>query len=273
MKGGVATVAYAPPMAGTIRIGCAGWAIASRQAALFGEGESALARYATRLSVVEINSTFHRSHRPDTYSRWAEQVPRAFRFSVKLPKTISHDARIVGCGPAIKQFAEEIVGLGSKLGGVLVQLPPSLLFDARVAGTFFGQLRRAFDVPIACEPRHASWFERKVDTLWTRHDIARVAADPPKPEGAAAPGGAGAWRYFRLHGSPRMYYSAYDDERLAAYAEALRTVARRATPAWCIFDNTAHSHAVENALRLQEMLDITPAAGRSRAPNAGDRPR
>jgi uncharacterized protein YecE (DUF72 family) len=254
-----------------IRIGCAGWSIASRHAALFGEGDSVLARYATRLSVVEINSTFYRPHKPETFARWAASVPRAFRFSVKLPKAITHDARLVGCGPAIKLFAEEVSGLGSKLGGVLVQLPPSLAFDARVASTFFGQLRRAFDAPIACEPRHASWFGPKVDTLWTRHDIARVAADPPNPEGAGEPGGAGAWRYFRLHGSPRMYYSDYDDERLAGYAQALRAHARRATPAWCIFDNTAHSHAVANALRLQAML--TPAADLSRVPNGGGRPR
>ena len=237
-----------------IRIGCAGWSIASRHGALFGAGESVLARYATRFSVVEVNSTFHRAHRPDTYERWAAAVPRSFRFSVKLPKAITHEARLVRSGPATRRFAEEIAGLGSKLGGLLVQLPPSLVFEARVAGAFFGHMRRMFDVPIACEPRHASWFGQGAETLWERHDIARVAADPPKPEGAGTPGGGGAWRYFRLHGAPRMYYSSYDDDRLAILAAELRASARRAHPAWCIFDNTAHSHAVENAARLQEML-------------------
>ena len=237
-----------------IRIGCAGWAIASRQAALFGEGDNTLARYATRFSVAEINSTFHRSHRADTYVRWAATVPRTFRFSVKLPKAITHEARLVRSGAAIATFAKEIAGLGAKLGGVLVQLPPSLSFDARVAGNFFRRLRGAFDVPIACEPRHASWFEPRVDALWARHDIARVRADPPKPEGAASPGDAGEWRYFRLHGTPRMYYSAYDDASLASFAHELRACAGVKHPAWCIFDNTAHSHAVENAARLQELI-------------------
>jgi uncharacterized protein YecE (DUF72 family) len=51
-----------------------------------------------------------------------------------------------------------------------------------------------------------------------------------------------------------MYYSAYDDARLVAIADALRAVARQRRPAWCIFDNTAHSHAVENAARLQSLL-------------------
>jgi len=237
-----------------IRIGCAGWAIASRHATLFGAGENALARYATRFSVVEINSTFHRAHRPDTYARWAAAVPRAFRFSVKLPKAITHEARLVRSGPALRRFAEEIAGLGTKLGGLLVQLPPSLVFESRVAAAFFGHMRRTFNAPIACEPRHASWFGPRAEALLARHGIARVAADPPMPEGAGAPGGAGRWRYFRLHGTPRMYYSAYDDARLAILAGQLRASARRTHPAWCIFDNTAHSHAVENAARLQALL-------------------
>jgi uncharacterized protein YecE (DUF72 family) len=237
-----------------IRIGCAGWAIASAHAHLFGEGDSTLARYATRFPVVEVNSTFYRSHRPDTYARWASTVPRAFRFSVKVPKAITHEARLVRVGPALRAFARDVAGLGSKLGGVLVQLPPSLAFDARVAGTFFRQLRAAFDVPIACEPRHASWFAPNADAVWDRFDVARAAADPAMFDAAGTPGGAGRWWYYRLHGAPRMYYSAYDEARLVALAAELRERDRPRRPAWCIFDNTAHSHAVANAARLQELL-------------------
>ena len=213
-----------------------------------------LARYATRFSVVEVNSTFYRSHQAQTYVRWGGAVPRSFRFSVKLPKAITHEARLIRSGQAIARFAEEIAGLGARLGGVLVQLPPSLTFDARVAGTFFGAMRRTFEAPIACEPRHPSWFGQKADALWERHGIARVRADPSKPEGAEMPGSAGSWRYFRLHGAPRMYYSAYDDARLRAISEELRAFASSRRPAWCIFDNTAHSHAVENAVRLRQIL-------------------
>lgn len=239
----------------TIRIGCAGWSIASRHAPLFGEGDSMLARYATRFPVVEVNSTFYRAHRPETFVRWASAVPARFRFSVKLPKAITHEARMARSGPAIHRFANEVAGLGRKLGGVLVQLPPSLAFDARVAGTFFRQMRQAFEAPIACEPRHATWFEPKVDALWLRHDIARVRADPAKPEGAGLPGESGAWRYFRLHGAPRMYYDNYDCARLASFAHELRASATSRHPAWCIFDNTAHSHAVPDALSLQSLID------------------
>ena len=236
------------------RIGCAGWSVLSRHAGLFGDGESHLARYATRFDVVEINSSFYRPHATATYARWAAAVPRRFRFSVKLPKAITHEAQLRGVGTALSRFADEVAGLGNKLGGVLVQLPPSLAFDARTADVFFAMLRRRLSVPVACEPRHASWFEAGVATLWRRYDIARVAADPARIPEAAQPGGYGAWNYWRWHGSPRMYYDSYDEARLGALAGVMLANSSKKRVGWCIFDNTAGGHAIANAARLQALL-------------------
>lgn len=242
-------------------IGCAGWSIPSASRTLFDRGDSMLARYATRFDAVEVNSSFHRPHRRSTYERWAATVPADFRFSVKLPRTVTHDARLQRCAAELDRFADEVAGLGRKLALVLVQLPPGLPFDARVATTFFAMLRRRVRADIACEPRHASWFEPRVDALWMRHRIARVAADPAVPVAAAAmPGGDPRWRYWRWHGSPRVYYSAYDDAALRRLADALRT-SRRGGRHWIVFDNTAHGHAVEDAARLQALLSNT--AGRA----------
>lgn len=132
-----------------VRIGCAGWSIPSQHAHLFGEGDSHLARYATRFNVAEINSTFHRPHQPQPFERWAASVPVQFRFSAKLPKWITHEARLHGTGDALTAFLDSVAGLGPKLGGVLVQLPPSLAFAARVADRFFAMLRRR--CPVRCE--------------------------------------------------------------------------------------------------------------------------
>ena len=238
---------------GAIRIGCAGWSIPSAHAALFDAGDSMLARYATRFDCVEINSSFYRPHRAQTYERWAATVPKRFRFSVKLPKAITHDARLHKVGDAITGFADQVAGLGDKLGGIVVQLPPSLAYDARIAGIFFAMLRRRLPVPLACEPRHASWFDPRVDALWQRFEVTRIAADPARVPEAARAGGAGPWRYWRWHGSPRIYYSAYDDAALQVLAGAVRTAARAGRSAWCIFDNTAHGHAVADAARLQAL--------------------
>jgi uncharacterized protein YecE (DUF72 family) len=236
----------------SIRIGCAGWSIPGRYAALAGQGESMLARYATRFPIVEINSSFYRPHQQRTYERWAASVPTAFRFSVKVPKAISHEAGLRGCGPALDSFLDAVGGLGRTLGGLLLQLPPSQVFDARVAAAFFGMLRRRTPVHVVCEPRHASWFTPQADALLQRHGIGRVGADPARVPEAAQPGGDDAWRYWRWHGAPRMYYSAYDDAALHAVAKTV--AARKGGARWVIFDNTAHGFAIANAARLQDIL-------------------
>lgn len=240
-----------------VRIGCAGWSIPSRHGPLFDAAGSNLARYATRFDIAEINSTFYRPHAPSTFERWAASVPAGFRFSAKLPRGITHDARLQGVGDALGLFFDSLAGLGPKLGGVLVQLPPSLVFEPRVADRFFAMLRRRTRTRVACEPRHASWFTAGADAVLHRHAVARVAADPARVPEAAMPGGAGAparWSYWRWHGSPRIYYSRYDDAALDALARALVAAGRARAPAWCIFDNTAHGHAMEDAARLQERV-------------------
>ncbi len=242
-----------------VRVGCAGWSIGSRDAQHFGAGESGLQRYATRFPVVEINTSFYRPHQPKTYERWAAAVPAEFRFSVKVPRLISHELRLRGTGPALDRFLDEAGHLGSHLGGLLVQLPPSLVLDAHVAATFFQMLRRRTAVPVVCEPRHASWFTDRAEALLVSHDIARAGVDPARVAEAAVPAGARTWCYRRWHGSPRIYYSDYPENALAELAAAIARD-RGTAPRWVIFDNTAHGFAVANALRLQALLSGTPVA-------------
>lgn len=241
-------------MPAKIYIGTAGWSIPRPDQRRFPAGESNLARYARVLPAVEINSTFYRPHRAATFERWAASVPRAFRFSVKVPRTITHDEQLVRCGPLLERFLADLAPLGSRLGCLLAQLPPSLAFDARVARTFFTALRQRFERGIALEPRHASWFESRADRLLNDFEVARVAADPPRVDAGGEPGGWRGLAYFRLHGSPRVYYSPYENDHLDALAEKLRSLRRRRIPTWCIFDNTAFGAATGNALSTVERL-------------------
>ena len=211
-------------------------------------GGSHLVRYSQVFSAVEINSTFHRPHRASTFERWAASVPRGFRFSVKLPRTITHEARLAGVEALIDRFCAEAGALGPKLGCVLVQLPPSLRFDAPVARAALAALRARFACLLACEARHGSWFGAEATALLRELGVTRVIADPPAgepgPYAASAP-----VAYVRLHGSPRIYFSSYEPERLAQVREWLA-----AQPAaWCIFDNTASGAAMENALDLRDL--------------------
>ncbi len=236
------------------RIGTAGWSIPLKDAGSFPAEGTSLERYAARFGCAEINSSFHRPHRPATYERWAAAVPEPFRFSVKLAKTITHKQRLVDCEPLLEAFLDEIAGLGSKAAIILVQLPPSLAFNVEVAAAFFDSLRARTSAALACEPRHASWFEEGAERLLSDRRIARVAADPVKAEGAGEPGGWRGLSYYRLHGSPVPYRSSYEPERLDAYARAMAADLEVGREVWCIFDNTASSAATGNALDLQELL-------------------
>jgi uncharacterized protein YecE (DUF72 family) len=237
-------------MISRLHIGTAGWSIPKAVSDDFPRDGSHLQRYAQRLNGVEINSSFYRPHKPDTYARWAAAVPEAFRFSVKMPRSITHELRLSHCGSQLDRFLEETSVLRQKLGCVLVQLPPSLRFDAAVMGRFLKMLRRRFEQPCVCEPRHETWFGANADQLLAEFDIGRVAADPALVPSAASPGGSTKIVYYRLHGSPRMYYSNYDDAYLKSLAAQLRIDAS-VTDAWCIFDNTAAGFALSNALDLQ----------------------
>ncbi|MCW2949442.1 MAG: hypothetical protein JWN41_455 [Thermoleophilia bacterium] len=215
---------------------------------------SALARYSRRLPGVEINSSFHRSHRPTTWARWAATTPSGFRFAAKLPRTITHDARLridAETTPLLDRFLLEFAELGARRGPVLVQLAPSLAFDRPAADAFFTALRARWPGLVGCEPRHPSWFEPDADATLIEHEVARVAADPARVASAAVPGGWPGFAYLRLHGSPRMYYSEYDEAFINDVAAHVRELAAGAADTvWCVFDNTAAGAALGNALAV-----------------------
>jgi uncharacterized protein YecE (DUF72 family) len=238
-----------------VRIGTAGWAVPRDVRDAFGGGGSLLARYATRFSATEINSSFHRPHRRSTYERWAAETPAAFRFAAKIPKRITHELRLRSVAPELDRFMEEVSGLGDKLAVLLVQLPPKAELELAVARRFFTMLRRRFAGGIACEPRHASWFTPRAEAMFAELRIARVAADPPRGTGETAPGGWRGLVYYRLHGAPRVYWSAYDAPALDSVASALTAASASGAEAWCIFDNTASGAAARNALELTDHMD------------------
>ena len=233
-----------------MRVGTAGWTLPAQWQENFPVTGSHLERYAARFSCTEINSSFYRQHKPSTYGRWAESVPEDFRFSVKIPRAITHDQALIAADILLEVFLDEVTALGDRLGALLVQLPPSLAFDGTRADDFFGLLRSMYGGGVVCEPRHASWFGAEANGLLLHHRVARVAADPACVPAAMAPGGWPGMQYTRLHGSPRMYYSPYPVSFLDRMAAAVDASVEQ----WCIFDNTASNAAVGDALSLSTRL-------------------
>jgi len=232
-------------------VGSAGWNIPRLHRERFGADGSQLRRYASRLNGAEINSSFYRPHAASTYERWAASVPADFRFSVKVPKLITHDRALLRAREPLERFLDEVAGLGSRLGPLLVQLPPSFAFEPRRVGRFFELLRSRHAGPVVCEPRHLSWTSPVATRALEASRIVRVAADPPRAAGLEAPAG---WReivYYRWHGSPRPYFSPYSGADLDRLAQAIQS---RPVETWCIFDNTGSGSAAGNALDLAARL-------------------
>jgi len=255
-----------------ILVGCAGWSLATPVQPHFpGEG-SHLERYAGVLPAVEINSSFYRPHRPATYARWRDSVPPQFRFSLKLPREITHQQRLRDTGDLVDTFLDAAGNLGDRFGCLLVQMPPSLPFDAATAHGLFSHLRSRLRAGIACEPRHQSWFGPEAAALLERFQVARVIADP---EVALDPAPVQYQDivYVRLHGSPVIYHSVYPDAFLRRNAAWLLEQHRLGRQVWCIFDNTASGAAVPNALATLAYVTAPQAMRFQRGGGGGGEPR
>lgn len=213
-----------------VRIATAAWSVPSKVAQHFASEGSSLSRYASVFDGAEINSTFYRRHRVSTFERWAAAVPACFRFSVREP---------------FRTFLDDIAPLASKLGPLLCQLPPSLIFDADDARRAFAVMRGGFEGQMVIEPRHSSWGSKVACGLLKAYRIEPVFADTApvwQASDFAAPPA-----YIRLHGRPKIYYSSYTGAEIAAFA------ALAGPESWCVFDNTASGAAVENALTMRAL--------------------
>jgi uncharacterized protein YecE (DUF72 family) len=243
-----------------VRIGTAGWSIPRAAAVRFESAGTHLERYSRVLHCAEINSSFYRPHAAATYAKWRDSTPPDFRFAVKLPRTITHELKLKDARDPFVTFLAQTDGLAEKRGPILMQLPPSLSFDASVVKRFLAVVRKVYRGPMVCEPRHATWFAPAVASLMAQYEVSRVVADPPPVPAATAPAGWPHVAYFRLHGSPRKYWSRYDETVIATLAMTVRRTAATAE-VWCVFDNTASGAAIGNAWELRERLIVDPPPG------------
>lgn len=210
---------------------------------------------AQQFRTIEINGTFYRAQRPETFAHWAEQTPDDFVFAVKGPRYITHMRRLRDpATPLANFFATGVLRLGRKLGPVLWQLPPQFRFDAERIEAFLRMLPHDTDSAVHLARRHDSrfsgrtWlhtdarrpirhaFEIRHDSfrsadfidLLRRYDVALVCADTvewPRLMDVTAD-----FVYCRLHGSQELYASGYDEAALDAWADRVAAWARGAEP-------------------------------------------
>jgi uncharacterized protein YecE (DUF72 family) len=262
--------ARAPSDLRRVYVGTAGWSLSLALAPRAHPGQGGLSRYAAYFNAVEVNSTFYRLPRAQTIERWRDGTPPGFRFTVKVPRSITHEARLVDVEQDIAELGERVARFERKLGALLIQLPASFEFDAGLVDRFISLLAGRTTAPLVFEPRHPSWFAEDATRLLVERDVARAAADPACCPAAALPLPASRVVYFRWHGSPRMYFSAYLPEALAelgASVLAARQSGGVRRDAYCFLDNTALGAAAVNALSLKaELLSAKPTRATTRRP-------
>lgn len=202
--------------------------------------------YAQYFNTVEINNTFYRFPEQSLFDNWYKKAPERFCFSVKVPRTITHEQKFTGTGKVLNEFyviAKE--GLKEKLGPILFQLPPQLAYSESVLEKMLAQFSLFHENVI--EFRHISWWRKDVmDALQEKSVCFSGVSYPGLISDAVA---NLPLAYYRFHGVPKLYHSKY--------AEAfLETVARQLSSspvkdAYVYFNNTASGAALENAQYLQ----------------------
>lgn len=236
-------------------IGTAGWNIPASYKDVFPEDGSHLERYARNFNSVEINTSFYRDHKAETYAKWAEATPEDFRFSVKLSRHFTQNTRLTETGDRLKTVLKDIAELGPKWGALLVQLPPSLFFEAKIAEPFLEDLRKFYSGVVLWEPRNQSWCSEKAIELLTKYHISKVHADPePCVIADEIQYLIEDEHYYRLHGAPQLYRSKYDTDFIHRLADDIKSIEDKSS--WVIFDNTELGYAIDNALELKKLLAL-----------------
>ncbi len=179
-----------------------------------------------------------------TFAKWREETPKDFCFSAKLPRSVTHFGKLQKNFDEIEEFFVRVGELGEKFFGTLVQLPPSLQYNEEIFGTFIETMRKKYSGKIFLEPRHPSWKECDFSVF----NVLPVVSDPSFVE--LEPGDPA---YFRLHGSPKLYHSSYQENFLQELATKLKFYKE----AVVVFNNTASGAAIQNALQLMEIVRET----------------
>jgi uncharacterized protein YecE (DUF72 family) len=237
----------------SIRVGTSGWTYKHWEG-IFYPGETPKSKwleyYGGHFNTVELNASFYRLPKRETFENWKARTPDDFLWSVKASKFITHTRRLENSAEPLDRLYHVTSGLGKKLGVILFQLPPSLAYNEKTLRDFCETLNP--QIRHAIEVRHPSWINDQAFSLLREFNIALCIADTagryPSCETITSD-----FVYIRLHGSRELYASKYSEKELRNWAEKVNAWNRET---FIYFDNDFEGHAVNNAGRLKELLPL-----------------
>ena len=237
----------------TINVGCSGWVYKHWRGIFYPDGLPQrlwFQRYAEEFDTVEINASFYRVPKPETFDGWRDKAPEGFHYAVKVNRFVTHLKKLVGCPDEVDQFIALARRLLGHLGPLLFQLPPSLHKDLPRLDAFLDRVPK--DVERVVEFRHSSWYDAEALELLDRHGAGFVCHDL---KGLVSPRWAsGETAYVRFHGSGGRYSGRYSDEALLGWADWALEQRRQGRNVWCYFNNDIFGHAIEDARTLKSMI-------------------
>lgn len=261
-------------------VGMAGWVYPDWRGTFYPKGltqKNELAYASTQVTSIELNGSFYSLQKPSSWLKWRESTPDDFVFSVKAPRFITHIRRLDDVHePLANFFASGILSLGSKLGPILWQLPPSLEFEpyllerfleqlphttpdavalahdrgARMTGKEYLETDAERPVRHALEMRHSSFVSDGLVELLDEYRVAAVFGDS-----------AGKWpvidvrttdfRYARLHADTALYPDGwYESAEIDRWAHTIEGWLGAGQDAYVYFDNDTKARAPLDAVSL-----------------------
>jgi uncharacterized protein YecE (DUF72 family) len=234
-------------------IGTSGWNYAHWQGVFYPQGLSQgewLEHYIRFFNCVELNVTFYRLVKKQTFQNWYKRVPEDFYFVAKGSRFISHIKKLKSVKEPLGLFIDNAVELRGKLAAILWQLPPSFKKNLRRLEAFLKLLKEPKFRQVF-EFRNGSWFDQEVYALLKEYNaclcIAHSSRFPCARELTSD------FLYLRFHGSGSLYSSNYSDKELKEWVDFTRSFKRK--DIFAFFNNDAYGYAVKNALRFRELLE------------------
>jgi uncharacterized protein YecE (DUF72 family) len=236
-------------MAGGVRIGTSGWQYRDWRGAFYDPSVPTshwLEAYAQTFGTVEANGTFYRLPEKDTFEKWQSRTPPSFEFAVKASRFLTHVRRLREPKAAVDLLLERAAGLGSKLGPILLQLPPTMPCDLGRLGETLGSFPPK--TRLAVEFRHESWLKEATAELLHHYGAATCLADrrgPLEPQWQTAD-----WGYIRFHEGRARPSPRYGLAALRTWAERIASEYGSERTVYAYFNNDPHGCAPRNALEF-----------------------
>ncbi len=217
-----------------IRVGIGGWQYAPWRGIFYPSGlkqDGELAFASRQLGSIEINSTFYRMQKPESFRRWRDETPDDFVFSVKAPRYLSYRRTFDDAAAVARFFDSGLAELGPKLGPILWQLPPTMRFEEAVIAELLASLPDRLDsyrLRHVIEVKHQTFVDRRFIELLRAHGVAVAFID--EPGHPAISDVTADFIYARLERTSEAEPAGYPDGALDGWAQRFRTLAAGAEP-------------------------------------------